>query len=84
MATSVQDAIASRAQGELQKLRDVLSEAEVSEMLGLSQPTLSRHRRNGTGPAFVRLSTRRIGYRRNAVEAWLGEPGKFGKYSALR
>jgi predicted DNA-binding transcriptional regulator AlpA len=56
-----------------QKTRELLTEAEVSEWLGLSQPTLSRHRRNGTGPAFVRLSTRRIGYRRSAVEAWLNE-----------
>jgi predicted DNA-binding transcriptional regulator AlpA len=55
------------------KTRELLTEAEVSEWLGLSQPTLSRHRRNGTGPAFVRLSTRRIGYRRSAVEAWLNE-----------
>jgi predicted DNA-binding transcriptional regulator AlpA len=56
-----------------QKTRELLTEAEVSEWLGISQPTLSRHRRNGTGPAFVRLSTRRIGYRRSAVEAWLSE-----------
>ena len=51
--------------------REVLSEREVSDWLGISQPTLSRHRRDGTGPAFVRLSTRRVGYRRSAVEAWL-------------
>lgn len=56
-----------------QNTRELLTEAEVSEWLGLSQPTLSRHRRRGTGPAFVRLSTRRIGYRRGAVEAWLNE-----------
>jgi predicted DNA-binding transcriptional regulator AlpA len=53
------------------RTREVLTELEVSEWLGLSQPTLSRHRRNGTGPAFIRLSTRRIGYRRSAVETWL-------------
>ena len=53
------------------KTREVLTEAEVSEWLGLSQPTLSRHRRNGTGPAFIRLSSRRVGYRRSTVEAWL-------------
>jgi predicted DNA-binding transcriptional regulator AlpA len=61
-----------------QQTRELLTEAEVSEWLGLSQPTLSRHRRNGTGPAFVRLSTRRIGYRRNAVEAWLNEREQAG------
>jgi predicted DNA-binding transcriptional regulator AlpA len=54
-----------------QKLSEILSEREVSEWLGISQPTLSRHRRYGTGPAFVRLSARRVGYRLSAVEAWL-------------
>ena len=49
----------------------LLSERELSDWLGLSEPTLFRHRRNGTGPAFIRLSARRVGYRRSAVEAWL-------------
>ena len=66
-------AVAVDARSHWQKTREFLTEAEVSEWLGLSQPTLSRHRRNGTGPAFVRLSMRRIGYRRSAVEAWLSE-----------
>jgi len=51
--------------------QEILSERQVSVWLGVSQPTLSRHRRYGTGPTFVRLSTRRVGYRRSAVEAWL-------------
>ncbi len=67
------NAAAADQRGQRQKTRELLTEAEVSEWLGLSQPTLSRHRRKGTGPAFVRLSTRRIGYRRGAVEAWLHE-----------
>jgi predicted DNA-binding transcriptional regulator AlpA len=49
----------------------LLSEREVSDWLGLSEPTLFRHRRDGTGPAFIRLSVRRVAYRRSAVEAWL-------------
>ena len=49
----------------------ILSEREVSTWLGLSEPPLFRHRRNGSGPKFIQLSTRRIGYRRDAVEAWL-------------
>jgi predicted DNA-binding transcriptional regulator AlpA len=57
----------------LQKLRQILSEREVAEWLGISQPTLSRHRRYRTGPPYIRLSTRRVGYRRDAVEAWLKE-----------
>jgi predicted DNA-binding transcriptional regulator AlpA len=51
--------------------QELLSEREVSNWLGLSEPTLFRHRRNGTGPRFIRLSPRRIAYRRSAIEEWL-------------
>lgn len=50
---------------------EILTEHEVCSWLGISEPTLFRHRRNGTGPKFVRLSARRFGYRRSAVEEWL-------------
>jgi predicted DNA-binding transcriptional regulator AlpA len=53
--------------------QDILSERQVSDWLGLSEPTLFRHRRNGTGPTFIRLSARRVAYRRSAVEAWLSQ-----------
>jgi predicted DNA-binding transcriptional regulator AlpA len=53
--------------------QDILSERQVSDWLGLSEPTLFRHRRDGTGPRFIRLSTRRVAYRRSAVEAWLSQ-----------
>ena len=70
--TSVLDhALTPSDRTQLQKLREILSERELSDWLGISQPTLSRLQRDKTGPAFVRLSARRIGYRRNAVEAWL-------------
>jgi predicted DNA-binding transcriptional regulator AlpA len=49
----------------------ILSEREVCNWLGISEPTLFRHRRDGTGPKFIRLSARRVGYRHSAVEAWL-------------
>jgi predicted DNA-binding transcriptional regulator AlpA len=49
----------------------ILSERDVCNWLGISEPTLFRHRRHGTGPNFVRLSARRVGYRHSAVEAWL-------------
>lgn len=65
------------------KLREVLTERNVSEWLGISQPTLSRHRRDGTGPSFLRLSARRIGYRRNAVEAWLKEQEQQSKVAVV-
>jgi len=51
--------------------QEILSEREVSNWLGVSEPTLFRHRCNGTGPKFIRLSERRIAYRRSAVEDWL-------------
>jgi predicted DNA-binding transcriptional regulator AlpA len=52
---------------------NILTEREVCNRLGVSEPTLFRHRRDGTGPKFIRLSARRVGYRHSAVEAWLSE-----------
>jgi predicted DNA-binding transcriptional regulator AlpA len=49
----------------------LFSERQVSDWVGVSITTLFRHRRDGTGPTFVRLSPRRVAYRRSAVEAWL-------------
>ncbi len=52
-------------------IQEILNEREVAEWLGLSTPTLMRHRRDGTGPKFIRLSKRRVAYRRSAIEEWL-------------
>ena len=49
----------------------ILTEREVCNWLGVSEPTLFRHRRDGTGPKFIRLSARRVGYRHSSVETWL-------------
>jgi predicted DNA-binding transcriptional regulator AlpA len=49
----------------------ILTEKHISGWLGLSLPSLQRMRSNGSGPSFVQLSQRRIGYRRSDVEAWL-------------
>ena len=49
----------------------LLTERDLSIFLGLSLPTLQRMRAHGTGPCFVRLSERRIAYRRGDVESWL-------------
>jgi predicted DNA-binding transcriptional regulator AlpA len=49
----------------------LLSEKQLSEWLGISLPTLQRMRSNGSGPAFIQLSERRIAYRRSVVEKWL-------------
>lgn len=71
LATESSDEYRSFLMDSIQK--EILTERQVSDWLGLSQPTLSRHRRYGTGPAFVRLSARRVGYRRTSVETWLNE-----------
>lgn len=49
----------------------ILSEGEYRAWLGISAPTAQRQRSDGSGPPFVQLSERRIGYRKSAVELWL-------------
>jgi predicted DNA-binding transcriptional regulator AlpA len=49
----------------------LLTERELSAWVGVSVPNLQRMRSNGTGPRYVQLSPRRIGYRKSDVEAWL-------------
>jgi predicted DNA-binding transcriptional regulator AlpA len=49
----------------------ILSEKELAEWLATSCPTLQRQRSKGSGPPFIRLSARRVGYRKSAVEKWL-------------
>jgi predicted DNA-binding transcriptional regulator AlpA len=55
----------------LDSVDPILVEKQVSAWLGLSLPSLQRMRSNGTGPRFVQLSERRIGYRKSDVETWL-------------
>jgi predicted DNA-binding transcriptional regulator AlpA len=52
-------------------LDPLLTEKQLSAWLGVSLPSLQRMRSNGTGPHFVQLSKRRIGYRTSAIETWL-------------
>jgi predicted DNA-binding transcriptional regulator AlpA len=49
----------------------ILTGEEYRAWLKLSAPTAQRQRSDGSGPPFVQLSERRIGYRRSAVERWL-------------
>src|SRR5436309_9083908 len=49
----------------------ILSEEDLAKWLDTSRPTLQRQRSDGSGPPFVQLSERRIGYRKSAVERWL-------------
>lgn len=39
--------------------------------LGVSRPTLQRYRREGTGPAWVRLPGGAVRYRQSDVDLWL-------------
>lgn len=50
---------------------EILSEAAAGRMLDLSVRTLQRMRLTGTGPAFVQLTDRRIGYMRADIDAWI-------------
>jgi predicted DNA-binding transcriptional regulator AlpA len=49
----------------------IISEEELAKWLDTSRPTLQRQRSDGSGPPFVQLSERRIGYRKSAIEQWL-------------
>jgi hypothetical protein len=49
----------------------VLTERQTAATIGLSVITLRRMRLASTGPLFVQLSEKRIGYRAVDVEAWL-------------
>jgi predicted DNA-binding transcriptional regulator AlpA len=49
----------------------IFSEEELAKWLDTSRPTLQRQRSDGSGPPFVQLSERRIGYRKSAIERWL-------------
>jgi predicted DNA-binding transcriptional regulator AlpA len=53
--------------------QEIINEREVADWLGLSEATLFRHRRDGTGPKFIQLSARRVAYHRSAIEGWLKE-----------
>ena len=51
----------------------ILSEEDLAKWLATSRPTLQRQRSHGSGPPFIQLSERRIGYRKSAIERWLAE-----------
>lgn len=56
----------------------LLTEAEVADLLRVSQRTVRRWRNEGTGPPALRVG-RRIRYRRSAVEAWLDRRDQAGE-----
>ncbi len=55
------------------KEQRVVSESQAARYCGLSLVHFRRLRRRETGPRFVRLSIRRIGYRIGDLLKWLEE-----------
>ena len=49
----------------------VLRPAEAAKYLGLKRGTLEKMRSRGTGPRFVLLGRRAIGYTRDDLDAWI-------------
>lgn len=52
--------------------RRVISEGQAATFCGLSTKTMRRMRQVGTGPTAVMLSSRRLGYRIDTLDTWLG------------
>lgn len=50
---------------------EILSTHQAAQYLRLGPSTLEKWRVFGTGPIFIKLGTRRIGYLRSDLEAWL-------------
>lgn len=48
----------------------IVTETEAAEMLRLSPRTMQRLRLDGSGPAFVQLTQRRLGYRIVDLSDW--------------
>ncbi|MCI2007294.1 MAG: DNA-binding protein [Acetobacter peroxydans] len=49
----------------------VVSEAKAAAMVGLAPRTLQSKRLDGSGPVFVQLTKRRIGYSVQALREWV-------------
>lgn len=56
--------------------RIFLSQTDAAAALGVSERTLAYMRAGGRGPAWVRLSPRRLGYSRAALERWAEEQSR--------
>lgn len=54
----------------------VLNERQVAALLTVGMSTLQRWRAQGQGPNYVRLSTRRVGYRLSELHRWLASRGE--------
>ena len=63
---------------------ELMTWREVAEWLRVSKNTLELWRRGGTGPAWLRLDSGRIRYRRADVQAWLDALAKATNAEPLR
>jgi predicted DNA-binding transcriptional regulator AlpA len=61
------------ARGAPQDPDQLLSTIEVAQWLGCSRQWLELQRMKGGGPQFLRISRRRIRYRRSDVAGWLSQ-----------
>ena len=62
-------------------LRSILSTAETSVYTNLSTSYLEKGRIKGYGPTFVYLTSKRVGYRRQDLDAWLAARVKLPEVS---
>jgi predicted DNA-binding transcriptional regulator AlpA len=49
----------------------LLTAAEVSKLLGITEPNLAQLRYLGTGPAYVKITGRQVRYMRADVATWI-------------
>lgn len=65
------------------KIDLVISEQEVARIISVSISTLRRLKTRGEGPPRIQVSRRRIGYRLNDVDRWLGQKTETNAPSSL-
>lgn len=53
--------------------QQLLNTSDAARVIGCSAQALANMRTGGGGPAYLRITTRRIRYRASDLEAWLGE-----------
>ncbi|MCP4203757.1 MAG: helix-turn-helix domain-containing protein [bacterium] len=51
----------------------LLNQAQTASLIGVSERTLECWRWKGNGPAFVKISSRAVRYRRQDIEQWVSE-----------
>ena len=51
----------------------LLNQSQAASLIGVSERTLECWRWKGNGPAFVKISSRAVRYRRQDIEKWVSE-----------